>query len=962
LRRLKLKANEKKSLIEKLFLLGVLMMGHWAVEAGSIRGKVTGADGDPLIGATISIKKLNLHTTAGLDGSYALNNVPVGQFELAVAYIGCETKFLSVTIREPREVLTRNITLKEQSTSLREVVITTSYDGSTEAGARGAERNAATVVNAISSKSIEASPDITVANVIQRVSGLTIERNANGDGQYAIVRGMNKRYNYTLVNGIKIPSPDNENRYVPLDIFPAELLDQLAVSKSLTPDMEGDAIGGVVDMRMKDAPATRMFTVNVSSGFNSLFLNRPYDYFNHRAVDFTPPMQRLDPGQRVANIQQFSTENLNFEQRRLSANPFNANALRPNSLAAFSFGDRYLNNKLGMVVAASYQNTFRGADRIEFGISDNTFGALRPRLSRYQEREYSAQQERAGIHTKLDYQLNSRNKIRLYNAWLRMGNYETRTIWEDGLRDAGNEKTLENHFRGQVNVQQIYNSTLQGEHILSDKFTFDWSMVYSYAQQEMPDNSQVITVSNYNTPGRELRWLMWENIIRIWESNSDQDVAGYYNLNYNTRIAGTEVKFKTGGLYRAKRRQNLFDLYTFKPNPGEQEYVPYTTDFADITWRVTGGSGTPSHVLNYDSYEDIFAQYGQFQFQVGKTQVLGGIRFEHTDQGYSTANTNIPDGKQEYWSVLPSIHFKHMPTNKHNIRSSYFRSLSRPSFLEIIPYRRPAVEEIVPMGGNPNLVPVDAHNFDLRLEYFPNPLDQILIGGFYKVINNPIENAILPSTDPQFPQFLPPFTTMVPINLQTAINRGIEVDFIKYFKKWGIRANYTFTDSEIESVKRTYTEITRENINQLTPLQLQTLGLGDSTFLNVNQRRPLQGQSRHIGNLSILYKDADRGWNLQLSAVFTGERIAVVSAGLNTDWWQRDFTQLDFSLEKRFRKNWHFFLKVNNLLNEPFELYIKEAHMPQVGVNELQPNGQEETLVRRDFYHRNILFGVRYTL
>ncbi|MCH8555505.1 MAG: TonB-dependent receptor, partial [Schleiferiaceae bacterium] len=869
---------------------------------------------------------------------------------------------LKIVVATNNETIIKNIKLKEQTLNLDEVIVTTTYDGSTEAGARGTEKNAATVVNAISAKTIESSPDITVANVIQRVSGLTIERNANGDGQYAIVRGMNKRYNYTLVNGIKIPSPDNENRYVPLDIFPAELLDQLIVSKSLTPDMEGDAIGGVVDMRMKDAPSKRMFTANVSSGFNTLFLERPYDYFNYRAVDFTPPMQRLPQGQRVANVDQFSTENLNFEQRSLSANPFSTQNLTPNRLAAVTYGDRYRNGKLGIVIAGSYQNTFRGADRIEFGISDNTFGAIRPRLSRYQERAYSSQQERSGVHSKLDYQINSRNKIRLYNAWLRMGNYETRTILEDGLRDAGNEKTLEQHFRGQVNVQQIYNSTLQGEHVLSNRFTADWSLVYSYAQQEMPDNSQVITVSNYNTPDRSLRWLMWENIIRIWESNSDQDLAGYYNLNYNVIIAGTAVKLKTGGLYRAKRRENFFDLYTFKPNPGEQEYVPFTTDYADLTWRITGGSGTPSHVLNYQSYEDILAQYGQASFQIGNTQVLGGVRFEHTDQGYTTANNNIPDGNQEYWSVLPSLHLKHMPTNKINIRSSYFKSLSRPSFLEIIPYRRPSVEEIVPMGGNPNLVAVEAHNFDMRFELFPNALDQFLVGAFYKIINNPIENAILPATDPQFPQFLPTATTMVPINLQTAINRGIEVDFIKYYKKFGIRANYTFTDSEIESVKRTFTEITEDNIGQLTPLQLQTIGIGDSTFLNVNQSRPLQGQSRHIGNLSLLYKDSDRGWNLQLSMVFTGERIAVVSAGLDTDWWQRDFTQLDFSMEKRFGEHWHFFLKVNNLLNEPFELFIKQPHMPQVGVNELQPNGNVETLVRRDFYHRNILFGVRYTL
>ena len=106
----------------------------------------------------------------------------------------------------------------------------------------------------MSAKAMELSPDITVANVIKRMSGVTVERNSSGEGQYAILRGMDKRYNYTLVNGIKIPSPDNKNRFVPLDIFPSEILDRIEVTKSLTADMEGDGIGGAVNLVMKDAP------------------------------------------------------------------------------------------------------------------------------------------------------------------------------------------------------------------------------------------------------------------------------------------------------------------------------------------------------------------------------------------------------------------------------------------------------------------------------------------------------------------------------------------------------------------------------------------------------------------------------------------------------------------------------------------------------------------------------------
>ena len=101
---------------------------------------------------------------------------------------------------------------------------------------------------------MEVSPDINAANVLQRMRGLTIQRNGGGDDAYAIIRGLDPRYNNTLINGIKVASPDEKNRFVPLSIVPSDLLSSIEVSKSLLPEMEGDAIGGTVNLKMKDAP------------------------------------------------------------------------------------------------------------------------------------------------------------------------------------------------------------------------------------------------------------------------------------------------------------------------------------------------------------------------------------------------------------------------------------------------------------------------------------------------------------------------------------------------------------------------------------------------------------------------------------------------------------------------------------------------------------------------------------
>jgi hypothetical protein len=185
--------------------------------------------------------------------------------------------------------------------------------------------------------------------VIQRVSGVTIERNSSGDGQYALLRGMDKRFNYTMVNGVKIPSPDNKNRFVPLDIFPSELLDRLEVSKSLNANMEGDGIGGAVNMVMKDAPANLQLTANLATGYNSLFFNNDYRYFNVSTISPKSPNEKYGLAYPV-QMKDFNTKNLHLDSRKA----------QPNLSGGFSYGDRFFRDKTGIMLAGSYQNSIRG--------------------------------------------------------------------------------------------------------------------------------------------------------------------------------------------------------------------------------------------------------------------------------------------------------------------------------------------------------------------------------------------------------------------------------------------------------------------------------------------------------------------------------------------------------------------------------------------------------------------------
>ena len=255
----------------------------------------------------------------------------------------------------PQEIAYRGsyleIKLEEDSKEMSEVVVISNYNGSTDAKAIEIERQSANVVNVLGSRAMELAPDVTVGNIIQKMSGVTVERNSSGEGQYAILRGMDKRYNYTLVNGIKIPSPDNKNRFVPLDLFPSEILSRIEVNKSLTAELEGDGIGGAVNLVMKDAPARRMLTANLSTGYNALYLNRDFLSFDRGAISAKSPDERMgNIGQNKVTASDFGMKNLHV----------NSKTALPDLIASLSYGDRVLRDKLGFLLSASYQYMNRG--------------------------------------------------------------------------------------------------------------------------------------------------------------------------------------------------------------------------------------------------------------------------------------------------------------------------------------------------------------------------------------------------------------------------------------------------------------------------------------------------------------------------------------------------------------------------------------------------------------------------
>jgi len=883
--------------------------------AQTIRGKVQDAQtGEDITGASIVlVGQQTKGAVTGLDGSFSITNVGTFPITVTISFVGYISQEIIVENAAP--IVVR---LEEDRLKLDEVVVYGETGGRTDNSARTIEKMSMNVMNVVSARAIEISPDMTVGNVISRVSGITVERNSSGEGQYALLRGMDKRYNYTLVNGVKIPSPDNKNRFVPLDIFPSELLDRLEVTKALTADMEGDGIGGAINMVMKDAPTSTQFTANISTGFNTMFFNRDFQSFDYRAIDKSSPLMKYGLGyETIVKMRDFTTANLHLNEGRT----------QPNISGGFSFGRRFFGQKIGIMLAGSYSDVRRGTTS---DIYSSTFDAETEKQT-INHRYFSTQQNRLGTHAKLDFSIAPGHKIVWYNAYMNFGTMQ--------VRDAYSTK---NHtVRLRYNHQKIYNSTLKGLHEINVlPLKLDWSLNYGNAFNETPDNVSITVIEalpGYKTVARN------GGATRRWEKNSDKDMAGYMNLIFTQKIGNSTLDLSTGGMLRDKKREGYFDIYTFRPfDPSKeidrQRDIVHGEDWNNYDEIVFEFDGVdPLNPLNNNATERIWGTYISSKLTVERLQIVAGLRYENTEQGYKLKYHSPwakSESRQEYGDWLPSVHIKYGIHANGNLRLSYYKAINRPSFFEILPYQM--VFEDYTERGNPDLRRGIAQNIDLRYEVFPRPSEQVMVGLFYKNIKDPIEYGFV----------LEGATYYKPVNNGTAYNYGMEVDYIKYFNWFGVKANYTFTQSQITTVK-----------NKVIP----ELDDPDRNLkvIHVNETRPLFGQAAHVANLSLLLHSPRSGWDAQLSVSYTSARLTVVSLFVNDDTYQSAYIPMDASIEKRFRFGLTVFAKASNLLNSRMTQYVKlnrqnELRDPRSALH----NGA--LLDRREQYWQNVTLGLKY--
>jgi len=899
-----------------------------------LRGKIVEkASGDLQEGIKISILNTNRFTYSGLDGSFNIKDIRPGTYTVRLASKGFQTFDTTINLSNSKNLA---LSIEKAVNRLEEIRIQSNTARESESSAKLAEKNADNIKNIVAARAIELSPDVTIANVLQRVSGMSVERSSNGDGRYAIIRGMDQRYNYTLINGIKIPSPDNKYRYVPLDIFPSDLVERVEVYKTLTPAMEGDAVGGVVNMVMKNAPSRFYLKGSIATGVSQSALDNGYDRFPVSAIHQKSPYQQNGPAYQ-AQPTDFTRDNLNY--KHVSA-PFN-------TMATLAVGNRFFNDKLGVMLGASYQNLYKAYHNVYIPAESPQDDSYL--IKHVYNRQYSNQLTRTGANLKLDYNFNPNHRISLYSIYANLKDAQTRmtqdTFMPPPSRTVPGTGQIWYFGRSKYQEQTLYNTTLQGEHHFWDNsLKIDWSAVYSKATNKIPDWAEYEYDGGiYATPGStdptiRVQPNVLQAFTRDWWRNDDRDWAGYLNANYSNTLHEIPYTLSIGGMYRDKHRTNYYDSYKLAPTKDANGDNQTWVDIYNYNWYVMNPAGSPSDANNYTAEEKIKGAYAMVKFTVKKLETTGGVRMENTDQSYMTAVPETQAGKYgstTYTDCLPSVNFKYKLNNKTNLRLAYYASISRPGFFEIVPfgYKGDDFDE----RGNPNLQHTTANNVDFRYELFPKSNEQFLLGAFYKSLKNPIEYGFN-FTGQQAA------TVYQPNNYGNANNYGFEFVYEKYIKHFGFRANYTYTHSSITTTKVDY-----------------KIESGIPKTINPSQTRPLQGQSAHIANATLMYKNTRSGTDVQFNWQFTGKRIALVSPYYDMDYWQKGMHLFDLSGEQEIVSKLYLFAKVQNLFNASYKVYINRAPANKDGLP-YQDAGKNTLVSGLSQYGQSYILGIRFDL
>jgi TonB-dependent receptor len=884
-----------------LFLITIAVPGIVGAQGGtgSIQGTVTGPAGGVVTNVKVTVEGTNLATQTDGTGDYRLSTVPPGEHTIVFDYLGLQTASIVVTVATGQAV-TQDMTLAYGG----EIEVRGSPLLVGQAKALNRQKNAINISNIVAADQIGRFPDKNASEATQRIPGVSLLRD-QGEGRYVMVRGTEARLNSTTINGERIPSPEDGQRNVALDTIPADLLESIQVSKALTPDMDGDSIGGTVDLQTMRAPEETRVAVALGSGYSEL-------------MEETAPT------------------------------------------ASFTLGTRFGDDKRwGVLVSGSGSDTKRGSDNIEPGYDDGD-------LEELELRDYTIERKRYGVTADIDYHFSHRSNYYLRGLWTNYQDTEIRRAKNNTVADGEILREIKDRlqesfitsvsFGGENNIGS---SLVLDYHLMYNKAQEETpnQVTSAFIQEDVefvtnvspgsidPNNIQAVPLNEDVTD----TWF--DEIETDYKKAVEEDIVGAINFTKGFyKNAGYSGLWKFGAKARFKTKDQNADVYAYE-SEDDLNYVPFLSNWTSETPFFGGIYGTQivpfqdpdmmrdllaSGVLegekdleedltDSETGEDTLAAYGMGEFILGaKTSFLAGVRVENTETDYLAYELIIPEdgdemlspitGDKKYTEWLPQFHLVYKTGDDSQLRAAVTRSLARPNFESLAPTRLFIEEDRELILGNPDLDVTTAWNADLMWEMYLQPVGIFSAGVFYKKIYDYVyiyqTDEIIDGEEIEVEQ---------PRNGDTGDLTGFEVAFQNQFTNWrggwggfGLFGNYTYADSTANYPDR--------------------------------EGSVLPGQSKHTGNLAITYEKY--GISTRLSYNFNGKNLLEVGGDPEEDEWVDDHSQIDFLFRVQVARQFSIIFEAINITDEPYTVFL----------------GVADRIIQQEYYGWWATLGVRFDL
>ena len=887
------------------FVAPAVLSAQQSLPTGRVTGRIVDAStGQGLSDVGVQIVGTTIGAQSGVDGRFTVARVPAGTVTIQARRIGYQAKTVTGIVLAANGAVEQDITLAPASVQLTATVVTASAERGTVSAALDQQRTATGIVNAVTSEQIARSPDSDAAAAVQRVSGVTVQ-----DGKYVFVRGLGERYTTASLNGARIPSPEPERKVVPLDLFPAGLLQSVTTSKTFTPDQPGDFSGAQVDIQTREFPAERRITYAASAGFNSAATGSPVLRAPGGGMEWLgfAGAGRALPG-AILGRPQFGTLVPSAEANALARSFRNEWSPRvadgsPNSSTGVSIGgqDPVLGHPVGYIGSLSYATSqeIRSGERGAASRATGDSGAVA--VNQFAGTTGRQSVLWGGLFN-LSTMVGQRTRLAFNNTFNRSADNEARqdTILYEPLATSLQRSTL------RFVERTIRSNQLRGEHALSDRHQLDWFVTSSGVRRREPDRSDLVYARDIDpVTGRPQPFALLEQSLSssrrtfadLDESNVSADAR--YRLTFGS--AERQGLFRAGAFARSTRREAINLQYNLQLRPGrltaaQRQAAPeqifdgrYATDTSGVfnLQQVSAGG-------SYEASDDVTAGFAMAEYPLtDRVRLIGGARVEHASINVLTQQTAGADTTATLVNtdVLPSLALNVKLSETQSLRLSGSQTLARPEYRELSPV---SFFEVLGGGvvfGNAGLRRSLIQNYDARWEWYPSSGEILSIGAFAKRFRDPIERVdVATSGEPQ----------VTFVNAEGATNYGVELE---------MRKGLGFLGERLAPLA-VFTNAT---------LMRSDITLGNRELAsNTNDSRPMVGQAPYVLNGGVTYTSGSGRSSATLLFNRVGRRIVAAGAAPLPDNYEQARSVLDLSLRFPVAGSLAAKLDARNLLDSPF--------------------------------------------